>query len=408
MRAQETVEAAVPLPRRVLARAAAGAFAIAAALTPATAALGADQERAEPDVSGPGYSANQIAAIESVGAALEPGSERALTHQDAAFIKARFDRVALGAGDALIVAAANGTETRRYGAGDVVDGALRALSVEGDTAVIELRDDPADGITPTARLASYARGLNEAELDSRPAAAQPSPESVCGRDDSEHAACYKETDPEAYDASRSVARLIIDDQFYCTAWLAEGGNRLLTNNHCFDTDELAKATEVQFGYECLECTGGDTATPIKVTGDDVLATDYTYDFTLFTVADYDAIAHLPHLPIDTGQAATGEKVFIAGHPGGRPLRIAAVTDESGRARPAAAQCRVSDNTWNGRGWRTDLAYLCDTEGGSSGSPVVSRETGAVVGLHHLGGCPNSAVRMDLVYPMISPYLKYDF
>lgn len=374
----------------------------------AAALVSAPPAGAQDEPAAPAYGANQIAAIETADAALGPGSERALTHPDAAFIKARFDRVALGPGDALIVASPDGSESHRYGAADVVDGEVRALSVEGDTAVIELRDDPSDGVDAAARLAAYARGLNETELDARPSERESGPESVCGKDDSVNAVCYRESDPEAYDATRSVARLIIDDQFYCTAWLAEAGNRLLTNNHCLATDAEAKVTEVQFGYECLACSGGATAAPIKVAGHDVLATNHTYDYTLFTVAEYDRIAHLPHLKIDRGQAATGEKVFIAGHPGGRPMRIAAVSDEGARSEPSTAQCRISDNKWNGRGWHSDLAYLCDTEGGSSGSPVVSRETGKVVGLHHLGGCPNSAVRMDLVYPLIAPYLRYDF
>ena len=53
---------------------------------------------------------------------------------------------------------------------------------------------------------------------------------------------------------------------------------------------------------------------------------------------------------------------------------------------------------------TDVAYFCDTEGGSSGSPVLSRDTGKVVALHHFGGCPNSGVRIDLIYAALKPLL----
>lgn len=353
-------------------------------------------------VTGPQYRADQIAQVEDVDVPLEAGSARTVAHDGAAFIKARFDGVALGSGDVITVASPDGGESHRYGAADVEDGGLRALSIEGDTAEVLLQDDPGDGVAASARLASYSRGLSDAELDSRPSGREAGPESICGRDDSENAVCYKETDPVAWGASRSVARLIVDDEYYCTAWIAADANRLMTNNHCLSTDAKARATEVQFKYECVVCEGGETRRPVKVTGDQVLATDYSLDFTLFTVDDYARIGHLPHLEIDTSGAAVGEKVFVPGHPGGKPLRISAAS--SSEPNGTGRQCQVLDAAADGRGWNTDLTYLCDTEGGSSGSPVLSRVTGAVVGLHHLGGCPNSAARMDLIYPRIARYL----
>ena len=45
---------------------------------------------------------------------------------------------------------------------------------------------------------------------------------------------------------------------------------------------------------------------------------------------------------------------------------------------------------------SDVSYYCDTQGGSSGSPVISRVTNKVIALHHFGGCPNSGVRADLL------------
>jgi lysyl endopeptidase len=63
-------------------------------------------------------------------------------------------------------------------------------------------------------------------------------------------------------------------------------------------------------------------------------------------------------------------------------------------------CAVEDNAYEGYAADTDLSYLCDTAGGSSGSPVLSRDTDKVIALHHFGGCPNSAVRMDRIYEQI--------
>jgi V8-like Glu-specific endopeptidase len=42
------------------------------------------------------------------------------------------------------------------------------------------------------------------------------------------------------------------------------------------------------------------------------------------------------------------------------------------------------------GGATDFGHLCDTLGGSSGSPVLDRQSGRLVGLHHLGIPPGAA------------------
>jgi hypothetical protein len=376
--------------RRTLARATATALTAAAAIVWAPHAAPA----AEP----PQYRADQIGQREPAGIALDPGAAQTIAHAEAAFIKVRFDQVELGARDAITVAGPDGAESYEYRAGDVEDGGLWALSIEGGAAEVRLHDAD-DGTAASARVAEYSRGLNEAELAGRPGGARE--ESICGRDDSLNAICYKETDPVAYGASRSVARLLIGGDTYCTGWLAADG-RLLTNNHCFSSSAQARVTEVQFGYECIRCAGGTTRTPLKVTGAGVLATDWELDFTLFTVAEPERIAHLPALVPSSAPAGLHEKIYIPEHPGGGPLRIASAS--SSEPAGLGANCLVGAAVRDGRVADTDFAYRCDTEGGSSGSPVISRTTGQVVGLHHFGGCPNQAVRMDLVYPLIAPYL----
>jgi V8-like Glu-specific endopeptidase len=61
---------------------------------------------------------------------------------------------------------------------------------------------------------------------------------------------------------------------------------------------------------------------------------------------------------------------------------------------------VENPAYDGYDTDTDVSYYCDTEGGSSGSPVLSRSTNKVLALHHFGGCPNSGVRMERIFTQI--------
>jgi hypothetical protein len=376
---------------RTLARTAATAVTAAAVLAWAPPAIAEELPR---------YRADQIGQREAVDLELVSGRTETIAHAEASFIKVRLDRVELGVRDAITVASPDGSESYEYGAAEVVDGGFWALSIEGEAAVVTLHD-AADGTAAEARIAEYSRGLNDEELASRPSANRFSPESICGRDDSRNRACYRDYDPYAYASGGAVARLIVNGESYCTGWIA-ANDRLLTNNHCLEDSSEARVTEVQFGYECVWCGGGRTRTPIKVTGAEVLATDWKLDFTLFTVSDPRRIAHLPALPVSDAPPKLHERIFIPEHPGGKPLRIA--SSSTSEPDGLGANCLVGDERRRGRGKGTDIAYLCDTEGGSSGSPVISRRTGKVIGLHHFGGCPNQAVRMDLIYPHIAPYL----
>jgi len=81
----------------------------------------------------------------------------------------------------------------------------------------------------------------------------------------------------------------------------------------------------------------------------------------------------------------GEQIYIPQHAGGRmkQLGISDTFDASG-------VCQVKDINRNGctSGQNVDLTYTCDTEGGSSGSPVVLYESNKIIGLHHCGGSCN--------------------
>ncbi|MBU2663195.1 trypsin-like peptidase domain-containing protein [Actinoplanes bogorensis] len=330
----------------------------------------------------------------------------------ASYVKLHFSRMALMPGDYVTVANADGTESYRYEAPESgTDTDKWAMSVTGDTAVLEVHRGASDLLGlgqllggPGVDVDRVARGFSRTEQARQPEKQLTAPgrtgreESVCGADTSADAACYRSSDPVAYTKSKAIARLLINGTELCTGWRVGAQNRMLTNNHCFTTSSEAYDTEVWFNYQCAKCGGYDVYQPTKVWGASVLATDKTYDFTLFTVDKFADVQKFGYLSLDTKRPAKGQELYVPQHPAGEPTRIAGSLGEK------AGNCSVADPGYDGYATGSDVAYYCDTEGGSSGSPVLSRSTNKVVALHHFGGCPNSGVRADLLAAKLAKYL----
>ncbi|MFI5932544.1 trypsin-like serine peptidase [Actinoplanes sp. NPDC051494] len=339
-------------------------------------------------------------------------ARQVLRYPQASYVKLHFSRMTMFPGDYLTVSDTSGTESYRYDAPGVLatgPSAKWAMSVTGDTAVVELHRG--GGVLTRAVLGrlgvhidKVAKGFTRQEQTRAPDGLLRPPgrtgreESVCGGDESRDAVCYKSVDPVAFTRSKAIARLLINGTELCTGWRVGKKNRMVTNNHCFATSGDAYETEVWFNYQCAKCGGYDVFRPTKVWGDRVLATNRVYDYTLFTVDDFDQVQKFGSLTLDTARPAKGQELYVPQHPAGEPTRIA------GRLGEKAGTCAVASNGFDGYAKGSDVSYYCDTEGGSSGSPVLSRRTNKVVALHHFGGCPNSGVRADLLYSKLKNFL----
>lgn len=310
---------------------------------------------------------------------------------DAGYVKVHFERLLLNTGDFVTVSSPDGAESYRYEE-SLVD--QWATSITGDTAVVELHRESGGGSSALGVLIDKAvYGFTAEEVDGiaqeRAADARPE-ESICEGDEKRSSACYRSSYPTIVDHAEPVARLLIDGAVLCTAFRVGEENRLLTNHHCFTETQEAQNTEVWFGYDCVACGADITNAPVKVHGAEVLATSKSLDYTLFTVDDFERIDGFGFLELSDSPARSGQAIYIPQHPAGRPTEIAIESSVDG------GNCVVKHETYDGYVADSDISYYCDTEFGSSGSPVLSRDSHEVIALHHFGGCPNSGVNARLI------------
>jgi len=197
-------------------------------------------------------------------------------------------------------------------------------------------------------------------------------------------------DPSVWTPSRAVAKLSIrgaTERYSCTGFLI-GADLLLTNEHCIP-EALAVRTpgvcrdviEVLFNYD------GDGAPPSPYVCTEIVETNAGLDYGILRLAG-DPGHRLGILRLEASRGPrsrdTTDPLRIIQHPGGRPK---SVTIQRCRAD------RVGVPGVENGGVDQDFEHVCDTEGGSSGSPVLDG-AGKVVGLHHFGFLDDAVVRRN--------------
>ena len=401
------MDASERIPRRTRRRRRAALVSAAGAAAVVAAAITIPQAFADDGLLGLGAGPETPAVDEALLGIIEVGEvaelAESLTYADedrtvelhdpgSGYVKVHFERLLLADGDYVTVSSPDGSESYRYEE-SAVD--RWATSITGDTAVVELHreaegpDSAALGALIDRAAFGFPSDVLNALVEDRGRQARPT-ESICESDDKRPAPCYERSYPDVVEHTDPVARLLIDGTVLCTGFRVGDRNRMLTNNHCLADGWEARRTEVWFGYDCASCSGEGETNPIKVDGERVLATSKELDYTLFTVDDFAAIERFGSLELADESARRGQAIYIPQHPAGRPTEIALESSVDG------GNCVVKDPRYDGYVAGSDVAYYCDTEFGSSGSPVLSRDTHEVVALHHFGGCPNSGVNASII------------
>src|SRR5262245_51098812 len=154
------------------------------------------------------------------------------------------------------------------------------------------------------------------------------------------------------------------EQFVCTGFLLTP-TLLVTNEHCLGTEPAALSALVEFGFDTPD------AVPTTFRVAKLEAASIPLDYALVRLRQ--APSGFGRVKLAAGPAREDEALVIIEHPAGE-FKQASIDD-----------CKVKSVTKPGTGGGpTDFGHLCDTLGGSSGSPVLDRQTGGLVGLHHLG------------------------
>jgi hypothetical protein len=337
-----------------------------------------------------------------------------VSYPGASFIKVHFQTLDLLPGDYVTVSNPDGTEKYTYpGSAFSSDGkpGFWPISITGDTAIIQLySEQSAEQLSASTFSKSgfiidkYGRGYSQAIVN------EVVGYSLCGGNQLKDAVCYEGTNPTEYVKSGAVARLLVYSPnglyYQCTGWRAAPGARMFTNNHCIATQASVSATEAWFNYQNQVCGVSSLAPVTKVTGKDLLVTDYTLDFTLFTVNDPSSIAGFGYLEPDPRLPVSGEQIYIPQYGGGNAKQFGIESDQD-----SGNVCRIGVAVLDGIGVGTDTGYRCDTLVGSSGSPVLASSSNKVIAIHHFGTdaqclTPNQGVRMDRIWPLVETYF-YD-
>lgn len=271
-----------------------------------------------------------------------------------------------------------------------------AMSVFGDTAIVTLHIPEGTIWQPHHQLeidrfnAGFSNSVEYRQQN------EISPSSTCGVNERVDAVCWASSNPEEFERTRPVARLLMSGAGLCTGWRVGPENHMFTNNHCFSTQSTLEDTEIWFNYQTTTCGGDSFENVVKVTGRELLKTNYELDYTVFSVNNFAAVTQFGYFGLDVREPQLGEQIFIPQHGAGNPKELSIESD-----RNASGLCEIDDAIANGRGVNTDTGYFCDTIGGSSGSPVVASNSNNVIALHHFGGCENQGVRIDKIWPQVA-------
>lgn len=209
---------------------------------------------------------------------------------------------------------------------------------------------------------------------------------IIGQDERKPYMCYEGSTIAEYALSSAAAR--IGGWGSCS--LIGSENHVLTNNHVVESDPNLINGEIWFNWFNETCSSTSPVTePVRLKPGKVLkkgASSGDNDYALFTLDNFDYLNSnvkvlFGGLELRKNNPEKGEKIYIPqyGNGGLRPMHIG----DTKNGEPAKI-LKIENNG-------NKITYNADSQGGSSGSPVISRDDNKLIGLHWGGGNVNVGV-----------------
>lgn len=302
--------------------------------------------------------------------------EREFYSKNASYIALYFENFNLAAGDYVEIYSPETNDKVIYGGtGKIIDDNLTTISnfwsqvILSDKVIVKLHTAQASkGYGFDIKTVAY--GYTPKKMEQLSASFKAL--KICGENDKEAVKCYDGT--EIYKKATAVCRLIINSNLTCTGWLLGCEGYLMTNNHCIADESAANNTSVIFNYMKDACTGGKTTRGTSEGKPTFIKTNAKLDYTLLKMPS-NISSKYGYLSLDSKPVQMEERIYIAQHPLGDPKEVVTKDDQD-----TVGYAKADKSSSEG------VRYYCDTQGGSSGSPVLKYDNHLVAAIHNSGEC----------------------
>lgn len=307
------------------------------------------------------------------------------------------------AGDQVIVSALNGSSPQSF---DDSPSGVTTSPISGKALKIEFKPSAnkksgcaATGVVPTMKVDAVGFQWSKEMLVTK--------ENICGaKDTMKNAICAANAGDDMqktmYTKSKAVMRTERTREdgalVTCTAWLWGNKGHIVSNHHCFSSQDMVDKTKFQFLVETSACDGqcNPGACPVAQALDgkgnvQFVKSDANLDYAVLKIANnaQDFVNKYGYLKVRFGAPTKDETIYIPQHPYGGPKKIAMTDDDADKV-----AATIKDTNYlikmSGQSYANLIGYAADTAGGSSGSPVLARKDHSVIGLHRIGDCNNAA------------------